>query len=166
MLRVLGPLVALGLLAGCATDGNGGGYGDAGSGIRWSGPYGDPYARPLPGYPFYSPYGYGPYGGPFRRYDDDDGRFVRRGNVVCDRATETCYRGRELDVSETRDFFGRKAAREADRVRDAFGTNHIFRADDDVVCNRREQVCYKDGHPDRSETRDLFGKKAARRLGD
>jgi hypothetical protein len=156
MLRVLGPLVALGLLAGCVTDG---GYGPAEPGIRWSGPYGDPYARPFPGGPFY---GYG--GSAFGRRDD--GRYVRQGNVTCDRATQTCYRGREIDISETRDFFGRKAAREADRVRDSYGTNRIFRADDDVVCNRRERVCYKDGHPDRSETRDFFGKKAARRLND
>jgi hypothetical protein len=26
------------------------------------------------------------------------------------------------------------------------------------------QVCYKKGRPDRSETRDYFGKKAARRV--
>ena len=121
MLRVLGPLVALGLLAGCVTDGDGGGYGGAGPGIRWSGPYGDPYARPFPASPYYGPY----YGSPFRRYDDDrSGRFVRRGDgVVCDRATETCYRGREIDASETRDVFGRKAAREADRVQ--IGRAHV-----------------------------------------
>jgi hypothetical protein len=157
MLRFLGPLMALGLLAGCVTDGNNGPYGGGDPGIRWSGPYGGPYARSFPGSPFYRSYD----------RDEDDGRFVRRGGgVVCDRATATCYRDRELDVSETRDFFGRRAARQADRVRDAAGTNHVFRADDDVVCNRREKVCYKDGHPDRSETRDFFGKKAARRMGD
>ncbi len=31
-------------------------------------------------------------------------------------------------------------------------------------CDATEQVCYKDGQPDRSDTRDAFGKKAARRL--
>ena len=86
--------------------------------------------------------------------------FSPRRDVVCDRATETCYRGREIDASETRDYFGKSAARKVDRIRDTQGTNRVFRVDDDVVCNRRDQVCYKNGRPDVSETRDYFGKKA------
>ncbi len=31
-------------------------------------------------------------------------------------------------------------------------------------CDADERVCYKDGRPDRSDTRDAFGKEAARRL--
>ena len=84
--------------------------------------------------------------------------------MVCDRATETCYRGRDIDASETRDYFGKGAARQVDRIRDQAGTNRIYRVDDNVVCNRRSEVCYKNGRPDRSETRDYFGKKAARRV--
>ena len=84
--------------------------------------------------------------------------------MVCDRATETCYRGREIDASETRDNFGRGAARKVDRIRDTQGTNRVYRPSDNVVCNRRQQVCFKNGHPDVSETRDYFGKKASRKI--
>lgn len=31
-------------------------------------------------------------------------------------------------------------------------------------CDADQRVCYKDGRPDRSDTRDAFGKEAARRL--
>jgi hypothetical protein len=153
MRRSIGSLVAAGLLAGCASlDGGepygGAGVGVAGPGIRWSGPYGaDPFDR---GY-------YGRGGGGGRT-------FRPGGDVVCDRRTETCYRRGQIDASETRDYFGRGAARRVDRVRDQAGTNRIFRPDDNVVCNRRDKVCLKNGHPDRSETRDFFGKKAARRI--
>ena len=51
-----------------------------------------------------------------------------------------------------------------DRFRDAAGTNRIYRIDDDVVCNRLREVCYKNGRPDRSETKDFFGKSAARKV--
>jgi hypothetical protein len=174
MLRPLGPLLAVGLLAGCAIPGDDGSYGTgvAGPGIRWSDPYGGAVQPPYG----YGGYGYRPpvyafpswrYGGSRlgRGYGDGGGRTFRPGrDVVCDRATHTCYRDGEIDASETRDNFGRRAARRVDRIRDEAGTNKIFRPDDDVVCNRREKVCFKNGHPDRSETRDLFGKKAARRI--
>jgi hypothetical protein len=166
MRRSMVCLVAAGLLAGCAALDGGGSYGTvgagvAGPGIRWSGPYGaDPFYRSYPGPLVGQPYGYGV--DPFGR---GGGRTFRpAGDVVCDRRTETCYRRGQIDASETRDYFGRGAARRVDRIRDRAGTNRIFRADDDVVCNRRDKVCFKNGHPDRSETRDFFGKKAARRV--
>jgi hypothetical protein len=156
-------LLAGGLLAGCSGAGPGWNGGGDGSGIRWSGPY-----DPDPGYggglwgPRYGG-GLGFPGNPAWGYGG--GRTFRpSGDVVCDRATATCYRDGEIDASDTRDVFGNRAARRVDRLRDQAGTNRIFRPDDDVVCNRRERVCYKDGHPDRSETRDFFGKKAARRV--
>ena len=129
-------------------------------GIRWSGPYGsDPFSRGSSVFGGY-PYGSDRYG----RSDNGGRTFNPSRGVVCDRATETCYRGREIDASETRDYFGRSAARQVDRIRDEAGTNRIYRVDDDVVCNRPKEVCYKNGRPDRSETRDYFGKKAARRV--
>jgi hypothetical protein len=158
MIRVLGVLLSVALLSACAATG-GSGWG-GGPGVRWSGPYGGPgVAWPGPRYG---------YGYPRGVYDDDDWgsrRFRPRRDVVCDRATRTCYRDGEIDASETRDFFGNRAGRRVDRIRDAAGTNKIFRPDDDIVCNRRERVCFKDGRPDRSETRDFFGRRAARRMG-
>ena len=160
-MRYPAVMVTFGLLAGCLGDGGfrdgglgGGGLGD--SDIQWSGPYGtDPFSRRT-----------SPFGSPFGGYGNDGGgrTFQPSRGVVCDRATETCYRGKEIDASETRDVFGRSAARQVDRVRDQAGTNRIYRVDDDVVCNRRTEICYKNGHPDRTETRDFFGKKAARRI--
>jgi hypothetical protein len=48
--------------------------------------------------------------------------------------------------------------------------SRMFSPDPGVVCDRRKAVCYKwhngsrEWRPDRSDTRDNFGKKAARRL--
>ena len=159
-MRIAGLLLALGLSGGCVSDGSFADGGPGSSGIRWSGPYGsDPFSRGS------SVFGGYPYGSDRYSRSDYGGRtFNPSRGVVCDRATETCYRGREIDASETRDYFGRSAARQVDRIRDDAGTNRIYRVDDDVVCNRPKEVCYKNGRPDRSETRDYFGKKAARRV--
>jgi hypothetical protein len=158
--RISGLLLAFGLVGGCVSDGRFADGGPASSGIRWSGPYGsDRYS------PGSSVFGGNPYGSDRYGRSGNGGRtFSPSRNVVCDRATETCYRGREIDASETRDYFGKSASRQVDRIRDQAGTNRIYRVDDDVVCNRRSEVCYKNGRPDRSETRDYFGKKAARRV--
>jgi hypothetical protein len=132
-------VAAFGLLAGCVSAGSFMDPGPGSSGILWSGPYDhDRFGRRAT--PFGYPYGPRYYGG------SSGGRtFTPSRGVVCDRATETCYRGREIDASETRDYFGRSAARRVDRIRDHAGTNRIYRVDDDVVCNRRAEVCYKRG---------------------
>ena len=157
---IVGLFFILGLLGGCISDGNRAAVASSSSGVRWSGPFGyDPYSR--------SPADFGGTRTTYDRYErsTDGGRTFRPDrNVVCDRATETCYRDREVDASETRDYFGRSAARQVDRDRDAAGTNRIYRVDNGVVCDPRRQVCLKEGRPDRSETRDFFGKKAARRV--
>jgi hypothetical protein len=159
-MRFGGLLLAFGLVGGCVSDGSFADGGPRSSGIQWGGPsYNDPFASGSPlfgGNPFGSG-SYGRSGGGGRTFSPDR-------NVVCDRATETCYRGREIDASETRAYFGKSAARQVDRIRDQAGTNRIYRVDDDVVCNRQREVCYKNGRPDRSETRDYFGKKAARKV--
>ena len=159
-MRIPGLLLAAGIMGGCVSDGSFADRGPGSSGIRWSGPYGsDPFSRSP------SVFGGNPYGSDYYGRSSNGGRTFRPDrNVVCDRATETCYRGREIDASETRDYFGRSAARRVDRIRDEAGTNRIYRVDDDVVCNRRQDVCFKNGRPDRSETRDYFGKKAARKV--
>ena len=154
----VGAILGASLLMGCVTDGGLDGGSTGGSGISWSGPATrDPFYR-SPGL------GADPFGG-WSGSPRSSGRTFRPSpNVVCDRATETCYRGRDIDASETRDYFGRGAARRVDRIRDQAGTNRIYRPSDNVVCNRAAQVCYKNGRPDRSETRDYFGKKAGRRV--
>ena len=159
-MRIPGLLLAFGLVGGCVSDGSFADGGPGSSGVQWSGPYrSDPFSRGS------SVFGRSPYSRDYYGRSNNGGRtFTPSRGVVCDRATETCYRGREIDASETRDYFGRSAARQVDRIRDEAGTNRIYRVDDDVVCNRPQEVCFKNGRPDRSETRDYFGKKAARRI--
>ena len=159
----MGPLVAIACLAGCVTDGSclgGLGSPSQGSGTRWGGVPGDPFGNTFGG--GFGGGGFG--GGGFGAAAGGSRTFQPARGVVCDRATETCYRGRQIDASETRDNFGRSAARKVDRIRDTQGTNRVYRPNDAVVCNRRDQVCYKNGRPDVSETRDYFGKKASRKI--
>ena len=162
MVRPLVVLVLAALLGGCAVSSPGGWSDRAGGpGVRWGGPYGGVWRGDGDDY-YRRGYGYG-YPPPVRR--DYGGRTFRPDrNVVCDRRTETCYRGKQVDASETREYFGRSAARRVDRVRDAAGTNRIFLPEDDVVCNRRERVCAREGRPHRGETREYFGRKAARNV--
>lgn len=152
----VGAILGASLLMGCVTDGGLDGGSTGGSGISWSGPATrDPFYR-SPGL------GADPFGG-WSGSPRSSGRTFRPSpNVVCDRATETCYRGRDIDASETRDVFGRGAAREVDRIRDAAGTNRVYRVSNKVVCDRRTKVCYKNGHPDNSETKDFFGRNLPR----
>ncbi len=150
--RQMITFVVASLIAGCVT-------GSEIAGPRPANPVVPGYGDAIGG-----PYGYG--SGSFGGYmgQGTGGTFRPGPGVVCERATETCYCRGQIDASETRNVFGRKAAREVDRVRDWAGTNRIYRPSDDVACNRITKVCFKNGYPDRSETRDYFGKKAARRI--
>ena len=131
MTRALGVLLALGLSTGCATDGA---YPGArlgvvtiGPDIGWSRTYGNgllvspPYAygrEPFFAYgrePFFRhPYGYGYGRGRFQRRDDDDRPFRPKRHVLCDPDEKLCYKHGHPDRSETRAYFGKKAARQID----------------------------------------------------
>lgn len=176
---LLAALAGALLLGGCAYDNDtyrgGGRYG-----VYDGGGYGGPY------YGRGSSYGRGPYYGRNTYYgrdprywyggrrndDDDDRRQARReprldrpeNGVVCDRRTETCYKGREIDASETREKFGRDAARKVERVRDRYDNNDIFRPRRNAVCDRDDRRCYQNNDPNRRLTREYFGNRAARRV--
>lgn len=156
-------LACLFLLAGCGLDPNGG---SGSNGIVYrpmnSSPFGMP-SNSMFGMNSNSMFGRGPYSN-MAFGGESDRFFYPTRNVTCDRRTRICYRGDELDASETRDWFGRSDARRADRIRDQAGTNEIFVPRGNIVCDQDDKVCYKNGHPDRSETRDYFGKKAARNI--
>ncbi len=97
---------------------------------------------------------------PYRAQGYD--RFVRpRSGVVCDRATSVCYKGNQVDKTETRDLFGDRAADLADDLRDQRGTARLFVPERGVTCDRGRQVCFDDGSPDSSLTRRYFGSRAA-----
>ena len=97
MVRAFGAFIALGLVAGCITDGN-----------YQAGGLGGPPARP-----WFGPYG-GTYGSYVRPRYDDDQPFRPSRHVVCDPDDRVCYKNGHPDRSETRDFFGKKAARRMD----------------------------------------------------
>jgi hypothetical protein len=84
--------------------------------------------------------------------------------VVCDPATQICYKRGRIDKSETEDAFGGRAGDRADDFRDRWGRDDLYIRSRKVACDRDAKVCYKNGHADRSETREVFGKRAARRL--
>ena len=170
------PLAALAgalLLGGCAYDNDTYRGGSSGRyGVYEGGGFGGPYYGRGPSYGRSTYYGRQPgywYGG--RRDNDDDRREARReprfdrpeNNVVCDRRTETCYKNREIDASETREKFGKDASRKADRVRDRYDNNDVFLPRRNVVCDRDDKRCYQGGDPNRKLTREYFGNKAARR---
>lgn len=97
---------------------------------------------------------------PYRAQGYD--RFVRpRSGVVCDRNTSVCYKGSQVDKSETRDVFGERAADRADDLRDDRGTARLFVPERGVTCDRSRQVCFDDDSPDSSLTRRYFGNRAA-----
>ena len=106
-------------------------------------------------------YGGGGYGGGY-----GNNRRGSRSNdsVVCDQRTEVCYKRGRLDASETRDAFGKGPSRDVERLRQQQGTGRVYVPRDGSVCNREQGVCYKNGKPDWSDTRDYIGKNAARRV--
>ena len=92
----------------------------------------------------------------------EPGRFARpRPGVVCDQASAVCYKRGEIDKTETRDYFGPRAADRADDLRDDRGTARLFVPERGVTCDPGRGVCYDDGVPDRSLTRRYFGQRAA-----
>ncbi|HMR34312.1 MAG TPA: hypothetical protein PKA13_08385 [Geminicoccaceae bacterium] len=146
MQNILGRCVLLTALTpallGCL---DGGDFGGLGGGSPWGG---GGYGR--------STYGYGGSSG-WGGYRSDD-------RISCDARTEVCYKNGRLDASETRDRFGKSASREVERIREQQGTGRVYVPRDGSVCNRAEGVCYKNGKPDWSDTRDYIGKNAARRV--
>ncbi len=89
-------------------------------------------------------------------------RFLRpREDVVCDQATAICYKRGQVDKSETRDVFGKRAARRADDLRDTLGTARVFVPERGVACDRERRACFDDGEPDHGLTRRYFGRRAA-----
>jgi hypothetical protein len=120
MTRALGAFLAVGLLAGCITDGDyrGGGLGDAAPDRPGLQPYGGRYGSYGGLYgsndPFLTLRAYGYGGAPFRGRYNNDRPFRPSRHVVCDPDDRVCYKNGHPDRSETRDYFGKKAARRVD----------------------------------------------------
>jgi hypothetical protein len=91
------------------------------------------------------------------------GRFVRPDSgLVCDQATRVCYKRGSVDKSDTKEVFGRRAAKRADRLRDERGTAQIFVPQGGTACDPERRRCFTDGESDRKLTRRHFGRGAAR----
>jgi hypothetical protein len=94
-----------------------------------------------------------------------DGRSESAGRrTSCDDRTQVCYKGGKLNTAETRDEFGRDAARRTTRLRERYDTKDIYLPRRNVVCDGGSNTCYRGGEPDRQATRDQFGRKAARKI--
>jgi hypothetical protein len=90
-------------------------------------------------------------------------RFIRPdANLVCDQATRVCYKRGSIDKSDTKEVFGRRAAKRADQLRDERGTAQIFVPEQGAACDRERRRCFAEGEPDRRLTRRHFGRDAAR----
>jgi hypothetical protein len=75
------------------------------------------------------------------------------------------YDWRDYDRSSRRYAYNRSADDYyRDRGRDRDEGRRLVRPERDVVCDRRTEVCYKDGDIDASETRERFGRDASRKV--
>jgi hypothetical protein len=93
-------------------------------------------------------------------------RFVRPDDgLVCDQVTRVCYKQGNVDKSDTKEFFGRRAAKRADRLRDERGSAEIFVPEPGVACDPQRERCFADGEPDRDLTKRHFGRRAGRKGG-
>ena len=164
-LSLLACLAGVFLLSGCASDR----YYDDRAYLSAGASFGYPF-----GYyraPYYGYYPFGFFGPPFVVERDfialRDGRFVApERHVVCDLRTDACYKRGDIDASETKEFFGRDAARRVDRIRDRQHDNHIFLPSRNTVCNEQNQACFRNGQLSRPLTRQFFGNMAVRGLND
>ena len=92
-----------------------------------------------------------------------DERFIRpNSGLVCDQVTRVCYKRGNVDKSDTKNVFGRRAAKRADQLRDERGTSAIFVPEQGAACDPTRRRCFSDGEPDRRLTRRHFGRGAAR----
>ena len=159
------------LLAGCAVDND---RYESRSTPRYGvydGGYGGPYYGRSPNYGRSTYYGREPNYW-FNRRDNNNRNEARRqprfdrpeNDVVCDRRTQVCYKDKEIDASETREKFGKGAARRVDRVRDRYDNNDIFLPRKNVVCERDDRTCYQNGDPNKKQTREYFGNRTAKRV--
>ena len=180
--RVLAALVGGLMLASC-TDGDryeNRTYGYDGWGNRAGGYYGYPsrsYGYPYGYYDNRRYYGYDHDDDDDDDHDDDhrhdradrdrsnDGRSARsQPRTACDERTQVCYKGGKLNTAETRDEFGRDAARRTTRLRERYDTKDIYLPRRNVVCDGGSNTCYRGGEPDRRATREQYGRKAARKV--
>jgi hypothetical protein len=135
-------------------------------GSAWGAPWGY-YGGP----PYYA-YGVPPYYAYGRDRDDRvsrNGRFVEPDrHVVCDQRTGLCYKKGDLDKSETKDYFGKDAARRVEQLRDRYHDNDVFLPKPNVVCREDDRTCFHNGRPNRQDSRRYFngyGNWGNQRLG-
>jgi hypothetical protein len=78
----------------------------------------------------------------YRGWGERDRRFARPSDdVTCDRRTSVCYKDGHIDKTETRGFFGNRASRRSDSIRDRAGTGRVFVPKPGQWCDPREPCC-------------------------
>lgn len=82
--------------------------------------------------------------------------------VRCDRFERVCYDRNGPELSLTRDFFGRTAAKDLeDRIGGNWRTDTRYSPEEGVRCDLEDRLCTKRGEPDYRKTREQFGRKPA-----
>ena len=143
-------------------------YADNGWGGWNGGYYGNRSVYRGGSYPYYRDDRY--WNDRYRRNDDDrlrdsNRRFVRpESDTTCDQRTRVCYRDKRANSSETRQYYGDRAARRVDRLTGDAETRRIFVPKRGAVCNNTSRVCSTGDDANRRLTREVYGKRAARKI--
>ncbi|MCX8102177.1 MAG: YcgJ family protein [Geminicoccaceae bacterium] len=95
-------------------------------------------------------------------YRDGDRWISPTPGVRCDRYERVCYDRNGPELSLTRDYFGRSAAKDLeDRIGGDWRTDTRYTPKEGVKCDTEDELCLKRGEPDYKNTREQFGRKPA-----
>lgn len=82
--------------------------------------------------------------------------------VRCDRFERVCYDRGGPELSLTRDYFGKSAAKDLeDRIGGNWRTDTRYNPKEGVRCDLEDELCTKRGEPDYKNTREQFGRRPA-----
>lgn len=108
------------------------------------------------------PVGEGPSGWTVAGYGESTRWFSPAPGVRCDRFERVCYDRGGPELSLTREYFGKVAARELeDRIGGNWRTDNRYSPKQGVKCDVEDVLCVKRGVPDYRNTREQFGRKPA-----
>lgn len=82
--------------------------------------------------------------------------------VRCDRLARVCYDRNGPELSLTREYFGKDAAKELEeRIGGDWRRDTVYEPARGVRCDLEEALCARRGEPDYKSTREQFGRKPA-----
>ncbi|MCS6879515.1 MAG: YcgJ family protein [Geminicoccaceae bacterium] len=85
-----------------------------------------------------------------------------RPGVRCDRFARVCYDRNGPELSLTREYFGKEAAKELEeRIGGDWRRDTVYEPAPRVRCDLEDELCTRRGEPDYRATREQFGRKPA-----